>query len=127
MSKLTTLNYMLNHKLAPAGEMANHIETNGIFALDQFGNFKQFGPETHEAKAALAGIAVFLQHETSPPSPEFETWYLEQDPSEIALIAQALGLQEPEVRAWAIAFRSTHQTTNEPALVQALIELGTHT
>jgi hypothetical protein len=81
MSKLTTLNYMLNHKLAPAGEMANHIETNGIFALDQFGNFKQFGPETHEAKAALAGIAVFLQHETSPPSPEFETWYLEQDPT----------------------------------------------
>jgi hypothetical protein len=49
------------------------------------------------------------------------------DASEIALIAQALGLQEPEVRAWAIAFRSTHQTTNEPALVQALIELGTHT
>ncbi len=49
------------------------------------------------------------------------------DASEIALIAQALGLQEPEVRAWAVAFQSTQETTNEPALVQALIELGTHT
>lgn len=49
------------------------------------------------------------------------------DASEIALIAQALGLQEPEVLAWAVAFQNTQQTTNEPALVQALIELGTHT
>ena len=42
------------------------------------------------------------------------------DAQEIALIAQALGLQEPEVRAWAIAQPSTDETV----LLKALIQLG---
>jgi HK97 family phage portal protein len=42
------------------------------------------------------------------------------DAQEISLIAQALGLQEPEVRAWAIAQPSTDETV----LLKALIQLG---
>ncbi len=42
------------------------------------------------------------------------------DAQEIALIAQALGLQEPEVRAWSLSQTST----DEPVLLKALIQLG---
>ncbi len=45
------------------------------------------------------------------------------DAQEIALIAQALGLQEPEVRAWALS----HPSTDEPVLLKALIQLGNST
>jgi len=42
------------------------------------------------------------------------------DAQEIALIAQALGLQEHEVRAWAVS----QPSTDEPVLLKALIQLG---
>ncbi len=45
------------------------------------------------------------------------------DAQEIALIAQALGLQEPEVRAWALS----QPSTDEPVLLKALTELGNST
>jgi HK97 family phage portal protein len=48
------------------------------------------------------------------------------DAPEIALIGEALGLQESDVRAWAVAHQTTDQSTDEDGLVQALIELGTH-
>ena len=42
------------------------------------------------------------------------------DAQEIALIAQALGLQEPGVRAWALS----QPSTDESVLLKALIQLG---
>ena len=42
------------------------------------------------------------------------------DAQEITLIAQALGLQEPVVRAWALS----QPSTDEPVLLKALIQLG---
>jgi hypothetical protein len=45
------------------------------------------------------------------------------DAQEITLIAQALGLQEPAVRAWALS----QPSTDEPVLLKALIELGNST
>ena len=45
------------------------------------------------------------------------------DAQKIALIAQALGLQEPEVRAWSLS----QPSTDEPVLLKALTELGNST
>jgi hypothetical protein len=45
------------------------------------------------------------------------------DAQEITLIAQALGLQEPVVRAWALS----QPSTDEPVLLKALIQLGNST
>lgn len=79
--KLTTLNQLLNFKTpVPHADLATQIESKGVYGLDKHRNPRYFGPNSRQAQEALTGVSVHLNHENFPPTPEFEDWYLENDP-----------------------------------------------
>ena len=79
---MRSLNDLLNGtKPVPYAGFACEIESNGVYGFDEGHNFRHFGPDSREAQEALTGISVHLKHETSPPPPEYEDWYMEQDPT----------------------------------------------
>jgi hypothetical protein len=77
-----SISYLLIEKDVPHGAIAEEIECFGVYAFGVGGSYVFYGPDTPQAESALNGVAVNLLHQRRPPSADFETWYLEDDPAE---------------------------------------------
>lgn len=77
----SSINHLLTQKRVPHGAVAEEIESRGVYAFDSAGAYAFYGPNSAQAESALIGVAVNLMHERNPPPADFETWYLEEDPT----------------------------------------------
>ena len=80
--KLVSLNHLLSmDSSTPHGLLALQIESEGIYAYDNFEGFRPCGPDSSEAHDALLAISVNLYHQKTDLDPRYEDWYSEDDPT----------------------------------------------
>ena len=80
--KLVSLNHLLTMDYPiPHGLLALQIESEGIYAYDNFEGFRPCGPDSSEAHDALLAISVNLYHQKTDLDPRYEDWYSEDDPT----------------------------------------------
>jgi hypothetical protein len=76
-----SINDILDKRKAPPGEVAAWIEANGVWAFNEYQTLDLYPPQSPQAQLALSGIAFWIRSEQGSVHPDFEAWYLEDDPT----------------------------------------------
>ena len=76
-----SVNDILVKRKAHPGAVAAWIEAHGIWAFNEYQSLDLYPANSRQAQQVLAGIAYRVASDTQPVDADFDSWYLDQDPT----------------------------------------------